>query len=107
MKSIVLIEDNDILARVAVEELTDQGYAVTRAADGEEGVALVRKEKPDLVLLDVVMPKMNTKDIPVVMLTVSAVEEDIEECLKLGAQDYIIKSQHAVEDICKKVKEYL
>jgi len=116
---IVLVEDDEILSRVLTEELRDAGFEVVQAFDGEEGVAKVSSEKPDVVLLDILMPKKDgfetlkelksspvTETIPVIVLTMLGRDEDIKKGLLLGAADYIVKSQHAVAEICDKVKEF-
>jgi CheY-like chemotaxis protein len=92
---------------------------VWKAGDGKAGLKLVRTKRPNLVLCDVLMPKMNgfevlkelknkpeTRDIPVIMLTMLGSDDDIKKGLKLGANDYIVKSQHAVGEIVEKVKEF-
>ncbi len=116
---IVLCEDDEILSRVIQEELKESGFEVYSAKDGEKGVKLVRDKRPDLVLCDVLMPKMDgfqaleelkkspdTQDIPVIMLTMLSKDEDIKKGLQLGANDYIVKSQHAVAEIVDKVKSF-
>lgn len=113
---IVLIEDDAILSKVLHEELQDAGFSVFQAFDGEEGLKKVTSEKPDLVLLDVMMPKKNgfevlkelknspeTATVPVILLTMLGKDEDIKQGLQLGATDYMVKSQHAVAEICEKV----
>lgn len=116
---IILIEDDEILAKVLSEELRDAGFEVATAFDGEAGLELIRSQHPDLVLLDLIMPKLNgfevlatlkkspeTKDIPVIILTVVNADEDIMKGLQLGAHDFIIKSQHAVVEIVEKIKNF-
>jgi DNA-binding response OmpR family regulator len=116
---IVLVEDDQILSRVLSEELQDVGFTVVQAVDGEEGIKKVNAEKPDLVLLDVMIPKKNgfevlkeiksspaTETIPVIMLTMLGKDEDVKQGLQLGAKDYIVKSQHAVAEIRDKVKDF-
>ncbi len=119
MQKIILIEDDEILSKVLAEELRDVGFEVATAFDGEKGLELTRSAHPDLVLLDLIMPKQNgfevlktlkkspeTKDIPVIILTVINADEDIMKGLQLGAQDFIIKSQHAVVEIVEKIKNF-
>jgi|SRR3989344_2376232 len=119
MKKVALIEDDNILSKVVSEELSDAGFTVVKAVDGEEGVNLIRNEKPDLVLLDILMPKKNgyqvleeikqsplTRHVPVIILSMLSVDDDIKKGLKLGASDYIVKSQHAVSEIVDKVKNF-
>ncbi len=116
---IVLIEDDEILSKVIYEELTDAGFDVNRAFDGEAGLKLVESEKPNLVLLDIILPKKNgfevleelkqspqLRDYPVILLTMLGSDEDIKRGLKLGANDYIVKGQHAVAEIIEKVKDF-
>jgi len=104
---------------VLQDELQDAGFTLIQAFDGEEGVAKVVAEKPDLVLMDILMPKKDgfealkelksspiTETVPVIMLTMLGRDEDIKKGLLLGASDYIVKSQHAVAGICEKVKEF-
>lgn len=116
---IVLIEDDEILAKVVYEELCDADFDVFQAFDGEEGLKLVRSEKPDLVLLDLILPKKYgfdvleelkkspvTRNIPVIVLTMLGRDDDIKKGLRLGANDYIVKSQHAVGEIVDKVNNF-
>jgi len=119
-QKIVLVEDDEILSKVLYEELKDAGFDVQQAFDGEAGLELVQSAKPELVLLDLVMPKkhgfdvlaelkksLTTKEIPVIILTMLGQDEEIKKGLKLGAEDYIVKSQHAVAEIVEKVKTFL
>jgi len=116
---VAIVEDDEILAKVITEELKEAGFKVFGAMDGEEGLEVVKSKKPDLVLLDVMIPKMDgfqvletmkkspeTQKIPVIMLTMLGGDEDIKKGLKLGANDYIVKSQHPVAEICEKVKGF-
>ena len=115
----MLIEDDDILGKVLKEELSEAGFGAVVGQGRRGGASHVRKDKPNLVLLDVLMPKMNgfevleelkespaTKDIPVVMLTMLGSDDDLKKGIALGANDYIVKSQHAVGEIVDKVKEF-
>ncbi|MFC1756763.1 response regulator transcription factor [Patescibacteria group bacterium] len=116
---IALIEDDEVLSKVLNEELIDAGFEVHQAFDGEAGLELVQKETPDLALLDIMLPKMKgfdvlkemkkspgTKGIPVMILTMLGSDDDIKKGLQLGANDYIVKSQHAVGEIVDKVKDF-
>ncbi len=116
---IVLVEDDEILAKVLYEELLEADFDVFQAFDGEEGLNLAKSKKPDLVLLDLVLPKKPgfdvleelkkspvTHDIPVIVLTMLGRDDDIKKGLRLGANDYIVKSQHAVGEIVEKVKNF-
>lgn len=118
-QKIVLIEDDEILSKVFYEELRDAGFEVWQAFDGEAGLAMVQAKRPNLVLLDLLLPKKlglevlealkaspDTKAIPVIIITMSAGDEEIKKGLRLGANDYIVKSQHAVAEIVEKVKAF-
>lgn len=116
---IVLVEDDEILAKVVYEELSEAGFDVFQAFDGEEGLELARSKNPDLLLLDLILPKKNgfdaleelkkspvTHGIPVIILTMLGRDDDIKKGLRLGANDYIVKSQHAIGEIVEKVKNF-
>ena len=116
---VVIVEDDEVLLRVMVAELKDANIEVVAAMDGEEGLKRVRTERPDLVLLDLLLPKKSgfevleelkqsteTRSIPVIILSMLGQDEDIKRGLKLGANDYIVKSQHAVGEVIEKVKGF-
>jgi DNA-binding response OmpR family regulator len=118
--TIVLVEDDAVLAKVFKEELEDEKFTVHHAGDGEKGLEMVKSKMPDLVLLDILMPKMNgfqvleelkkapeTQHIPVMMITALGSDEDIKKGLQLGAGDYVVKSQHAIGEMVEKVKLFL
>jgi DNA-binding response OmpR family regulator len=104
-KKILVVDDEQSLADIIAMRLKQEGYDVITAADGEEGLKIARSAKPDLVLLDVTMPKMNgdevlaklqaaedTKSIPVIMITaMSEVDDIVKYMAKGGAKDYIVK----------------
>lgn len=109
-KKIVLAEDEPQIARLIEFKLKKEGYEVTWKENGEEALEAIKAEKPDLVLLDVMMPVMggyevlrrlkedeNLKSIPVVMLTSRAQERDVVKGIDLGAEDYITKPFHPAE----------
>ena len=118
-QKIVLVEDDDILSKVLYAELTDAGFEAFQAFDGEAGLELVRSKRPDLVLLDLVLPKKHgfevleelkkspdTNNIPVIILTLLGEDEDIKKGLRLGANDYLVKSSHATAEIVEKIKNF-
>ncbi|HUC31339.1 MAG TPA: response regulator [Candidatus Paceibacterota bacterium] len=116
---ILLIEDDQVLSKVLYEELSEAGFEVLRAYDGEVGLQLALEKNLDLILLDVVLPKKDGFEIleaikkspgasgtPVIILTMLGIDEDIKKGLQLGADDYIVKSQHALPEIVEKVKNF-
>ena len=119
-KKIILVEDDKILSTVMYDKLQTAGFEVERAFDGEKGLALITARKPDLVLLDIVMPKKTglevltalkalpeTKAIPVIILTVLGSDDQIKKGLALGANDYIVKTEHAIGEVVEKVQSFL
>lgn len=120
MVKILIVEDDLLLSRMYQKIFESEGYAVSLANDGEEGLEKIRGESPTLVLLDIMMPKLNglqvlekvksdieTKSIPVVILTNLAGEHDAEKALKLGAIKYIIKSQYKPKEVEDMVRQIL
>ncbi len=114
---ILVVEDEEILLTALKEELSNGGYEVEGAVDGQDGLDKVKAFNPDLILLDLVMPKMDgmemlqrlkgdneLRDIPVVILTNLSDYERISEALSLGAMDYLVKANYKLEDLLDKVK---
>ncbi|OGI17317.1 MAG: hypothetical protein A2Z52_02945 [Candidatus Moranbacteria bacterium RBG_19FT_COMBO_42_6] len=119
-KKILIVEDESTLQKALTEFLTEEGFEVFSALDGEIGVALARKEKPDLILLDIILPKKDgyevleeikgneeTKSIPVVLLTNLESPEDIDRAFEKGASTYLVKSNYKLEEVVGKIKETL
>ncbi|MBL6933117.1 MAG: response regulator [Rhodospirillales bacterium] len=101
---VLVAEDDDLLLQLLEHKLIQQGYAVTCVEDGEHALDAARADKPDLIVLDGMMPGMDgfdvlrnlkegddTRDIPVVMLTARVMERDIVNGLTLGAEEYLVK----------------
>jgi len=120
MKTILFIEDEPGLQRTLGDVLRRNGYKVINALNGEIGLKLLEKEKPDLILLDLVLPKMNgfevlkelkanpeTKEIPVIVLTNLGTIEDVNRVVELGANTYLIKAQYTIEEVIQKVKRVM
>ncbi len=120
MKKIIVLEDEQVLQKALSIELLGAGFEVLSALDGEAGLALVRKELPDLVLLDLTMPKMNgfdvlknlkedatTKSIPVIILSNLGQDEDKAKGLALGAKDYYVKSSTDLSLLTEKIKKII
>jgi len=117
---ILLVEDEDFLLDLYDKKLEDAGLEVIKAANGVEGLSLAQLELPDLILLDILMPQVDgyemlkriksdkkTKNIPVVIFSNLSQREEIEKGLKLGAEDFIIKTSVTPTEMVGKVKEYL
>ena len=117
---VVLIEDDKDLSEMFVEALKKEDLEIKVAFDGEEGLELIKSETPDIVLLDVVMPKKSgfevleemkktpgLENMPVIILTVLNKDDDIKNGLQLGAEDYIVKSQHTIANIVNKVQKVI
>jgi len=119
-EKIALIEDDLILSKVLFEELREAGYEVVRAYDGESGLQLLLDEKPNLVLLDLLLPKRNglsvLKDFreqeenthtPVIVLTNSVELHDVAGAVESGAEMYLIKSDQNIKDIISTIQQQL
>jgi DNA-binding response OmpR family regulator len=121
MKKIVLIiEDDKFLRELISRKILNEGFDVSEAVDGEDGFKKVKEEKPDLILLDLILPGMDgfeflTKikedssltQIPVIILSNLGQKEDIEKGMKLGAVDYLIKAHFTPREIIEKIKANL
>lgn len=120
MARILLVEDDTNLREIYAARLEGEGYEVSAAADGEEALAEAVKVRPDLIILDVMMPKISgfdvldilrstpeTKDSKVIMMTALSQDSDKERGEKLGTDRYLIKSQVTLEDVVSNVKELL
>ncbi|MDO8537001.1 MAG: response regulator [bacterium] len=121
MAKILLIEDDPLMIRMYQRKLLSDGYEVETAINGEEGLVKVRSARPDLVLLDIMMPKLNglqvlermkadptISKIPVAILTnLGGSEEDIDHGLELGAVAYLVKSAYRPDEVVAKIKEIL
>lgn len=117
MKTILLVEDEPTLQKTLSLALTQEGYDVKSALDGEIGLRLARETKPDIILLDLILPKMDgfevldeikkdetLKDIPVIVLTNLESTPDIERALALGATNYLVKANYDLKDVVEKIK---
>jgi len=120
MKKILLIEDEKILVEMYNEKFSQAGFDMILSIDAEKGLKLAKKEKPDLIILDILLPegdgvfflKEQKKDpeiasIPVVALSNYDHPETKKEVLALGAKAYLIKTDFTPQEILEKVKEYL
>ena len=117
---ILLIEEDQFLYKILTVKLKRAGFDVFLAIDGEEGIKKAKETKPDLILLDLILPKINgfavlseikktpvLKKVPVVILSNLGQESDVEKGLRMGAEDYLIKTNLSLSEIVEKVKGYL
>ncbi|MBQ6127222.1 response regulator [Candidatus Saccharibacteria bacterium] len=120
MPKIMLVEDDKSLREIYSIRLVAEGYEVVSAGDGEEALAIAVQQKPDLIVSDVMMPKISgfdmldilrstpeTKDIKVIMMTALSSEEQRQRGESLGADKYLVKSQVGIEDVINAVHEVL
>jgi len=118
MEKILFIEDEAALQKTFGDVLSAEGFQVVSAIDGEIGLRLAESEKPNLIILDLILPKLHglevlkglkenkeTKNIPVIILTNLGDMENIEKALELGATTYMVKSDYTLDDVVEKVKK--
>lgn len=119
-KKILIVEDDKFLRELIFRKLENEGYQVVAAVEGEEGLKKADEEKPDLILLDLILPgidgfevlsqlKQNERlaSIPVIILSNLGQREEIEKGLKLGAIDYLVKAHFTPGEIIEKIKNVL
>ncbi len=118
---ILIIDDDPLIARMYENKLKVDGYDVDVAVNGEEALSRVLHHRPDLIFLDIMMPKMNgvetlkhlkanthTQDIPVIILTnLGDREDDIEKAKELGALDYLVKSKISLKELSERTQKVL
>ncbi|MFH1509813.1 MAG: response regulator [Candidatus Nealsonbacteria bacterium] len=120
VKKILIIEDESALQKTLGDFLEEKGYEVISALDGELGLALAKEKIPDLILLDLILPKINgfdvlkelkedekTKSIPVIVLTNLEGIGDVEKVIGLGATTYLVKTEYKLEEVLSKIKQTL
>jgi len=115
-KKILLVEDEEIMINLLQKKLTREGYEVSVAEDGEKGLRAMRETGSDLVLLDIIMPKMgglevleemnkdpNLKKIPVIIISNSGQPVELDRAQRLGAKDWLVKTQFDPKEVLEKV----
>jgi DNA-binding response OmpR family regulator len=120
MKTILFIEDESALQKTFGEILRQEGFEMISALDGELGLRLAKEKKPDLILLDLVLPKMHgfevlkklkedkkTKEIPIIVLTNLEGISDVDKTLELGVTTYLVKAHYSLEEVVEKIKKAL
>lgn len=116
MKKVLVIDDEEILRQLLDKKLTREGYIVETAKDGKEGLEKMKKNKPDLILLDIIMPNMggfellevmsnreDLADIPVVIVSNSGQPVEIDKAKEMGVKDWIVKTEFDPGEVLKKV----
>ena len=117
---ILLVEDDSFLLGMYATKFEMEGFKVIMAEDGEKAVRLALKEMPDIILLDIILPKVHgfevlrqvkaapaTANIPVLLLTNLSQKDEIEQGLKMGAEDYLIKAHFMPSEVVDKIKKVL
>lgn len=119
-KKILLVEDEEIMIGLLQRKLTQEGYEVSVARDGEEGLRVMREVNPALILLDIIMPKKGgfevmeemakdkeLKKIPVIIISNSGQPVELDKAQNLGAKDWLIKTEFDPQEVIDKVKKQL
>lgn len=119
-KKILIVEDDKFLRDVIAKKLVKEGYIIIEAMNGEEGLLKIKEDKPDLILLDLILPGMDgfeflelikknqeSSQIPVVILSNLGQRDEIKRGFELGAIDYLVKAHFPPSEIVKKVNDVL
>lgn len=117
---ILLVEDDSFLAGMYDTKLKLEGFDVVIAEDGSKGLEIAQGQKPDIILLDIILPKMDgftvlkhlsenaeLKNIPVILMTNLGQKEDVEKGMSLGARDYLVKAHFMPSEVVAKIRQYL
>ena len=120
MKRILFIEDEAALQKTFGEIIGQEGYEMISALNGEIGLKLAKTKKPDLILLDLILPKIHgfevlkklkedetTKNVPIIVLTNLEGIGDVEKAIELGATTYLVKTQYKLEELVDRIKKAL
>jgi len=120
MKKILFIEDEEVLRNLLHKKLTHEGYNVITAPDGEIGIEMIKKEKPDLILLDILMPQKTgfevmeeinkdkeLKKIPIIIISNSGQPVELEKAKALGAKDCLVKTEFDPQEVIEKVVQQI
>lgn len=119
-KKILLIEDEKVIREILQKRLTKEGYQISIAEDGEEGLEKMKKVEPDLIILDIIMPKKGgfevmegmqkektLKDIPIIIVSNSGQPVELGRAKELGAKDWLIKTEFDPQEVVEKVKKQI
>lgn len=115
-----MIEDDTFLSGMYITKLSLESFEVLLASDGKQGLKMALEQEPDLILLDIILPKVDgfeilkavrkekkTKDVPVILLTNLGQKDDVEKGLDLGATDYLIKAHFMPSEVVNKIKRLI
>jgi DNA-binding response OmpR family regulator len=119
-KNILIVEDDDFFRELIAKRLSSEGFDIFEAIDGEQGLEKIKELKPDLIILDILLPGIDgfevlskikedpsVVSVPVVILSNLGQKEEVEKGMRLGATDYLIKAQVTSDEITNKVKSVL
>ena len=119
-QTIMIVEDDSFVMDIYKTKLSQEGFSVVEAENGVEALKKLKMTKPDLMLLDIIMPYMDglevlkkmkenedTKNIPVILLTNLSQKEEVDKGMELGAKDYLIKSHFTPSEVLEKIKSCL
>ena len=117
---VLIAEDDKFLSKLLEKKLGMEGYSVMIAYDGKESLEMCKKDPPDIILLDLIVPNMNgfefldaikkdskLKSIPVIIFSNLGQDDDVKKGLAAGAKDYVIKANISINDIVAKIEKYL
>ena len=117
---VLIVEDDIFLANIYKTKFDMEGFKVSTSENGEAGLNDIKKKKPDIVLLDILLPKMDgfvvleklkadpeVKSIPVILLTNLGQKDDVQKGLEMGAADYLIKAHFKPSEVVEKVRKIL
>lgn len=120
MSKVLIVEDDPFLSSLLKTRLSKEGFETFRAADGEQALQMLKEQKPNLLLLDLILPKKSgfevleavradaeTKALPVIIISNLGQDDDIRRGKELGAIDYIVKARISIDDLIKKVQNAL
>ncbi|MDX1607608.1 MAG: response regulator [Candidatus Spechtbacterales bacterium] len=119
-KKIILVEDDPFLSEIYITKFEEAGYVVEVADDGEEGLEKIKSGKPDIILLDIILPKLTGLEImealqkdgtlentPVIVLSNLGSDEDVKKAMDMGARGYLVKSQYTPSEVVARVEDMI
>ena len=119
-KSILIVEDEPLLSNLLKQRLEKEGYIVAQAQDGQEALEKIKEQTPNLILLDIILPKVSgfeflekvrenpqMEEMPVIVISNLGQESDIQKGQSLGAVGYFVKAHVSIEDLVGQVKQFL